>query len=124
MSTCEITQAQWEAVMGDNPSSFLGDDRPVENVTWDDVQGARPKTPKKAPTCPAYASIRPEVSWFSCQEWSEHDPRRLGRGRSLLSVPDRDSIALNSSVLRGSARSQFYLQDIELFKLSYSHRIL
>lgn len=28
-----ITQAQWGAVMGDNPSYFKGDDRPVESVT-------------------------------------------------------------------------------------------
>jgi formylglycine-generating enzyme required for sulfatase activity len=33
-----VTQAQWEAVMGANPSAFKGADRPVENVSWDDVQ--------------------------------------------------------------------------------------
>jgi formylglycine-generating enzyme required for sulfatase activity len=35
----EVTQAQWEAVMGSNPSRFTGQpDRPVEQVSWDDVQ--------------------------------------------------------------------------------------
>ena len=34
----EITQAQWEAVMGDNPSKFKGDNLPVETVGWNDVQ--------------------------------------------------------------------------------------
>ena len=35
----EVTQAQWTAVMGNNPSSFTGcDDCPVENVSWNDVQ--------------------------------------------------------------------------------------
>lgn len=30
----QITQAQWEAVMGDNPSYWNGDDLPVECVSW------------------------------------------------------------------------------------------
>ncbi len=34
----EVTQEQWRAVMGNNPSLFKGDDRPVEQVSWDDVQ--------------------------------------------------------------------------------------
>jgi formylglycine-generating enzyme required for sulfatase activity len=33
----EVTQAQWENVMGDNPSHFKGADRPVEIVSWDEV---------------------------------------------------------------------------------------
>jgi formylglycine-generating enzyme required for sulfatase activity len=33
-----VTQAQWEAVMGSNPSYFKGRSNPVETVSWDDVQ--------------------------------------------------------------------------------------
>lgn len=32
----EVTQELWEAVMGYNPSHFKGDNRPVEEVSWDD----------------------------------------------------------------------------------------
>lgn len=38
MARCETTQAQWRAVMGANPSAFPGEARPVENVSWLDVQ--------------------------------------------------------------------------------------
>lgn len=35
----EVTQAQWQAVMGNNPSSTTGDPNfPVDQVSWDDVQ--------------------------------------------------------------------------------------
>lgn len=35
----EVTQGQWETVMGDNPSHFMncGENCPVENVSWYDV---------------------------------------------------------------------------------------
>ncbi|NOQ45460.1 MAG: SUMF1/EgtB/PvdO family nonheme iron enzyme [Desulfobulbaceae bacterium] len=34
-----VTQAVWQAVTGENPSSFKGEQNPVERVSWDDVQG-------------------------------------------------------------------------------------
>ena len=34
----EVTQALWQAVMGNNPSYFKGDNLPVEMVSWDDCQ--------------------------------------------------------------------------------------
>lgn len=34
----EVTQAQWQSVMGSNPSSFKGANRPVERVSWNDIQ--------------------------------------------------------------------------------------
>ncbi|MCM1378317.1 MAG: SUMF1/EgtB/PvdO family nonheme iron enzyme [Prevotella sp.] len=34
----EVTQRQWIAIMGSNPSAKRGDRRPVENVSWYDCQ--------------------------------------------------------------------------------------
>ena len=34
-----ITQAQWEAVIGNNPSHFKGAERPVDSVSWLDICG-------------------------------------------------------------------------------------
>jgi sulfatase modifying factor 1 len=33
----EVTQAEWERVMGSNPSEYKGADRPVETVSWTEV---------------------------------------------------------------------------------------
>jgi formylglycine-generating enzyme required for sulfatase activity len=38
MATTEVTQAQWKAVIGSNPSKFQGDDLPVEQVSWYDAK--------------------------------------------------------------------------------------
>jgi formylglycine-generating enzyme required for sulfatase activity len=40
MQVTEVTQGQWLKVMGNNPSMFnaCGDDCPVENISWVDVQ--------------------------------------------------------------------------------------
>lgn len=37
MGKYEVTQEQWQAVMGDNPSRFKGNKLPVENVSWYDA---------------------------------------------------------------------------------------
>jgi len=37
MGKYEITQAQYQAIMGNNPSKFKGEKRPVEQVSWNDA---------------------------------------------------------------------------------------
>lgn len=38
MGRFEVSQAQWRAVMGDNPSAHTGESLPVESLSWDDCQ--------------------------------------------------------------------------------------
>jgi eukaryotic-like serine/threonine-protein kinase len=38
MGKYEVTQAQWQAIMGNNPSNVKRDDLPVEQVNWEDAQ--------------------------------------------------------------------------------------
>ena len=38
MGKYEVTQALWQAVMGNNPSHFKGENLPVENVNWNECQ--------------------------------------------------------------------------------------
>ncbi|MDJ0696076.1 formylglycine-generating enzyme family protein [Mastigocoleus sp. MO_188.B34] len=37
MGRLEVTQVQYEAIMGQNPSNFKGKNRPVESVSWNDA---------------------------------------------------------------------------------------
>ncbi|MBF0225985.1 MAG: formylglycine-generating enzyme family protein [Desulfobacterales bacterium] len=37
MSAWPITQEQWEIIMGQNPSRFVGEKHPVENISWEEA---------------------------------------------------------------------------------------
>ncbi|MCZ7381565.1 MAG: formylglycine-generating enzyme family protein [Candidatus Methanoperedens sp.] len=50
MGKYEVTQKQWNEVMENNPSNFKGDNLPVEEVSWDDVQEFIKKLNKKEGT--------------------------------------------------------------------------
>src|SRR5438309_6413691 len=98
----EVTQAQWQAVMGNNPSSFKGDfaepfiKLPVETVSWDDAQsfinklnesndGFTYRLPTEAEweyacrggTTGDYAGNLSEMAWYS--ENSENRTHTVGQ---------------------------------------------
>jgi formylglycine-generating enzyme required for sulfatase activity len=93
----EVTQAQWQAVIGGNPSHFKGDDLPVESVSWNDTKefcrrlsemtGEEYRLPTeaeweyacRAKTDSAYADDLDEMAWYAKNSDSKTHPVGLKR---------------------------------------------
>ena len=57
MKETEVTQSQWRLVMGNNPSYFKGDDRPVELITWFEALEYCNALSRREGLTPVYRSI-------------------------------------------------------------------
>ncbi len=55
------TQALWQAVMGENPSHFQSPERPVEQVSWKEVQGFLARIAERIPDL--RLSLPTEAQW-------------------------------------------------------------
>ena len=69
----EVTQAQWKAIMGNNPSNFkqCGGNCPVENVSWDDAQAFIGEL--NAQTGKNYR-LPTEAEWeYACRAGGQHE---------------------------------------------------
>jgi len=82
----EVTQKQWFDVMGGNPSYYEGDNLPVENVSWDDVQefidrlnaGAKNRVKYRLPT---------EAEWeYAARGGEKSEGRRYAGSDSIDAV--------------------------------------
>jgi formylglycine-generating enzyme required for sulfatase activity len=69
----EVTQGQWAAAMGSNPSEFKGDNLPVEKVSWEDVQVFIGKLNQSAPLPGRWKYALPtEAQWeYACRAGTE-----------------------------------------------------
>jgi formylglycine-generating enzyme required for sulfatase activity len=92
MSKHEVTQAQYKAVIGTNPSSFKGDDLPVDSVSWNDAiefcsklsraTGREYRLPteaeweyaSRAGTTGPYAGNIDALTWYSANSGSQPHP--------------------------------------------------
>jgi formylglycine-generating enzyme required for sulfatase activity len=65
MGKYEVTQGQWKAVMGTNPSYFknCGDNCPVEQVSWEDAQEYIKKLCEKENMEPCKYRLPTEAEW-------------------------------------------------------------
>lgn len=89
----EVTQREWLAVMGTNPSSdvFMGGDRPVQNVSWTDCRqfidrlngltGRKFRIPTEAEW--EYAAIGGKNGKDGCLSCQGQEPLRSGFGQSV-----------------------------------------
>lgn len=79
LGVTEVTQAQWTAVMGKNPSAHRGDNLPVESVTWTEARefcrrlSEREQAGGRLP--PGFAFTLPtEAQWeFACRSGTTGD---------------------------------------------------
>ncbi len=85
MGKYEVTQGQWKAVMGNNPSYFkdCGDNCPVESVSWNDIQEFISKLNNK--TGKNY-KLPTEAEW-------EYAARSGGKSEKYSGGNDIDSVA-------------------------------
>ena len=89
MGKFEVTQRQWEAVMGENPSEYKGANHPVENVSWDDCQAFLEKL-NAHPAARASGLVfrlPTEEEWeFACRAGSTNDYCRLADGTEITAT--------------------------------------
>jgi formylglycine-generating enzyme required for sulfatase activity len=81
----QVTQEQWEAVMGSNPSHFKGPKNPVETVSWDDCQRFLEKLNAQVRAGECKFQLPSEAQWeYACRAGSKtkycfgDDETRLG----------------------------------------------
>lgn len=63
MSQYEVTQAEYEEIVGENPSNFSGSDLPVESLSWLDAVAYCNARSEKEGLTPVYTIDGQNVSW-------------------------------------------------------------
>jgi formylglycine-generating enzyme required for sulfatase activity len=86
LARTEVTQAQYEALTGKNPSRFKGGDRPVEQVNWDEAQDYATQLTKKRHDKHVYR-LPTEAEWEYCCRGGRPSSQPFGvsDGRALSS---------------------------------------
>jgi formylglycine-generating enzyme required for sulfatase activity len=71
MGKYEVTQEQWQAVMGANPSHFMGPRNPVDRVSWEASQAFIKKLNEKLAAAGVTFGLPTEAQWeYACRAGS------------------------------------------------------
>lgn len=82
----EVTQKQWEIVMGANPSRFTNSSNPVENVSWANCQTFVKKLDERFAASGATFSLPTEAQWeYACRAG---DASKYGVGNDESALGD------------------------------------
>ena len=115
----EVTQAQYEAIMGNNPSYFKGSNRPVEQVSWNDAKAFCNKLNERyAGKLPAgyMFDLPTEAQWeYAC---------RAGTTTAFSYGNSSDDTKMNFGGNRpygGSAKGKYRGETVEVGSLGYKN---
>ena len=110
LQTTEVTQGQWKAVMGSNPSKFFGDNCPVEQVSWDDAQSFIQKL--NAREGGTHYRLPTEAEWeFACRAGSD-TPYANGKSLSSLGWYFANSVRMKTHPVAGKSQNDWGLYDM------------
>ncbi len=97
MGRYEVTQSQYQQVMGKNPSHFGGSNHPVENVSWDDASSFAEEMSYSTGT---KVRLPSEAEWeYACRAGGVHEKFCGGGGRleRMAWFSDNSSSPVNPS---------------------------
>ncbi len=102
----EVTQADYESIMGENPSHFSGDNLPVESVTWYDAVEYCNRLSENRGLTPAYIIEENTLSWNRSADGyrllTEAEWEYAARAGTTTVFHDGDQITSDNANFEGS----------------------